>query len=147
MTGQYCLGWLTPNPQDIDLQLLWPMFCRGIEAIFDKLVKLILWQLSLTWNHVQVRLPYEVSGPHIQWNLDNSNCRGTTKKVCYKKFELWVMLSLNISHVATIASPFCSSVFHFLAKLLSEIFFSCEKKINEVKLVTQECKYIQPQKM
>jgi len=40
------------------------------------------------------------------------------------------MLSLCFSHVTTIASPFHSSVFHFLAKLskLCEIFFSCEKK-------------------
>jgi len=37
------------------------------------------------------------------------------------------MLSLCISHVATVASPFHSSVFHFLAKL-SKIFFSFEKK-------------------
>jgi len=41
------------------------------------------------------------------------------------------MLSLCISHVATVASPFRSSVFHLLAKL-SKI---CEKKINEVKLL------------
>ena len=40
------------------------------------------------------------------------------------------MLSLYFSHVATIASPFRSSVFHFLAKLsrICEIFFSCEKR-------------------
>ena len=40
------------------------------------------------------------------------------------------MLSLCFSHVATVASPFCSSVFHFLAKLSKtcEIFFSLEKK-------------------
>ena len=57
------------------------------------------------------------------------------------------MLSLCISPVTTVASPLGSSVFHFLAKLskICEIFI-CEKKINEVKLVTQECKYIQPQK-
>ena len=48
------------------------------------------------------------------------------------------MLSLCISHVVTIASPFRSNVFHFLAKLskICEIFCSCEKKINEGKLVT-----------
>jgi len=57
-------------------------------------------------------------------------------------------LSLCISHVATVESPFRSSVFHFLAKLskICEIFFSCETENNEVKLVTQECKHIQPQK-
>jgi len=57
------------------------------------------------------------------------------------------MLSLCISHVATITSPFRSSVFHSLAKLskVCEIFFSYEKK-NEVNLITQECKHIQPQK-
>ena len=39
-------------------------------------------------------------------------------------------LSLGCSHVATVASAFRSSVFHFLAKLskICEIFFSCEKK-------------------
>ena len=48
------------------------------------------------------------------------------------------MVSLCISHVATGASPFCSSVLHFLAKLseICEIFVSCEKENNEVKLVT-----------
>jgi len=34
------------------------------------------------------------------------NCREPPKKVCDEKFELWVMLSLCISHVATVASPF-----------------------------------------
>jgi len=55
---------------------------------------------------------------------------------------------LCISPVASVASLFHSSVFHFLAKLskICEIFFPCEKKNNEVKLVTQECKHIQPQK-
>ena len=45
------------------------------------------------------------------------------------------MLSLCISHVATIASPVRTSVFHFLVKLskICEIFFSCEK---DVKFVT-----------
>jgi len=40
------------------------------------------------------------------------------------------MLSLCLGHVATVASPFRSSVFHFLAKLskICEMFFSCEKK-------------------
>ena len=68
----------------------------------------------------------------VQWNLDNSNCREPPEK-----FELWGMLSLCISHVASVVSPFHSSVFHFLAKLskICEIFFSCEKKN---KLVTQE---------
>ena len=39
------------------------------------------------------------------------------KSLSYEKFELRVMLSLCFIHVATVASPFCSSVFHFLAKL------------------------------
>jgi len=59
------------------------------------------------------------------------------------------MISLCISHVVTVAGPFRSSVlFRCLAKLskICEIFFSCEKKINEVKLVTQQCKHVQPQK-
>ena len=49
------------------------------------------------------------------------------KTLSYAKFELWAMLSLCFSHVVTVASPFRSSVFHFLAKIC-EIFFSCEKK-------------------
>jgi len=46
------------------------------------------------------------------------------------------MLSLCLSHVATIARPFRSSVNHFLAKFskICEIVFSCEKE-KEVKLV------------
>ena len=68
----------------------------------------------------------------IQWNLDNSNCREPPKK-----FELWVMLSLCFSHVATVASQFRSSIFHFLAKLskICEIFFSCETKTMKLSLV------------
>jgi len=47
------------------------------------------------------------------------------------------MLSLCFNHVATIVSPFRSSVFHFLAKLskICEIFFSCEKKIMKLSLL------------
>jgi len=47
------------------------------------------------------------------------------------------MLSLCFNHVATVASPFCSSVFHFLAKLskIWEIFFSCEKKTMKLSLL------------
>jgi len=74
--------------------------------------------------------------------------RGTTKnRSKLWKVGLWVMLSLCFSHVANVANPFCSSVFHFLAKLseIFEIFFLCGKENNEVKLVTQECKHIQPQ--
>ena len=39
------------------------------------------------------------------------------------------MLSLYFSHLATLASPIRSNVFHFLAKVskICEIFFSCEK--------------------
>jgi len=56
------------------------------------------------------------------------------------------MLSLYFSHLATVASPSRSSVFHFLAKLskICKIFFPCEKN-NKIKFVTQECKHIQPQ--
>jgi len=79
----------------------------------------------------------------VQWNLDNSNCREPPKKVwvmkslSYEKFELWVMFSLCFSHVATVVSPFRSSVFHFLAKLskICEIFFSCEKKTIKLSLL------------
>jgi len=46
------------------------------------------------------------------------------------------MLSLCFSYVATIASPFRSSVFYFLTKL---------SEIGEEN-PTQECKHIQPQK-
>jgi len=47
------------------------------------------------------------------------------------------MLSRCFNHVATIASLFCSSVFHFLAKLskICEIFFSCEKKTMKLSLL------------
>ena len=47
------------------------------------------------------------------------------------------MLSLCISHVATLGNPFRSSVFHFLAKLskISKIFFSCEKKTMKLSLL------------
>ena len=40
-------------------------------------------------------------------------------------------------HVATVASPFRSSVFHFLAKCykICEIFFSCEKKTMKLSLL------------
>jgi len=72
-----------------------------------------------------------------------SKYRGASKNVwvmknlSYEKFELWVMLSLCFSHVATIASPFGSSVFPFLAKLskICEIFFSCEKKTMKLSLL------------
>ena len=58
-----------------------------------------------------------------------------------QKFELCVMLSL--CYEATVASPFCSSVFHFLAKIskICKIFFSCEEN-NEIKPVTQKRKHI-----
>ena len=57
------------------------------------------------------------------------------------------MLSLGFSHVATIASPFFSSVFHFLAELskICRDFLPMRKENNEIKLVTQECNDIQPQ--
>jgi len=47
-----------------------------------------------------------------------------------------VMLSLRFNHVATVASLFRSSVFHFLAKLstICEIFFSREKKTTKLSL-------------
>jgi len=46
------------------------------------------------------------------------------------------MLSLCISHLATVASPFRSSVFHFLSKLskICELFFSWEKKTMKLSL-------------
>jgi len=47
------------------------------------------------------------------------------------------MLSLCFSHVATVASPFHSSVSHFLAELskICEIFFSCKKKTMKLSLL------------
>jgi len=62
------------------------------------------------------------------------------KSLSYEKLELWFVLSLYISHVASVVSPFPSSVFHLLIELskLCETSFSYEKKTNEVKLVTQE---------
>jgi len=48
------------------------------------------------------------------------------------------MIPLCFSHVATVVSPFRSSMLHFMVKFLKicEIFFSCEKKNNEVEFVT-----------
>jgi len=42
------------------------------------------------------------------------------------------MLSLCFNDVTTVASPFSSSVFHFMAKLskICEILFSCEKTMK-----------------
>jgi len=47
------------------------------------------------------------------------------------------MLSLCFNHVTTRASPFRSSVFHFLAKLceIFKIFFSREKKTMKLNLL------------
>jgi len=47
------------------------------------------------------------------------------------------MLSLYFNHVATVASPFRSSVFHFLTKLfkICEIFLSCENKTVKLSLL------------
>jgi len=47
------------------------------------------------------------------------------------------MLSLCFNHVATVASLFRSSVFHFLAKLskICEIFFSREKRTMKLSLL------------
>jgi len=47
------------------------------------------------------------------------------------------MLSLCISHVATVVNPFRSSVVHFLAKpfKICEILFSCEKKTMKLSLL------------
>jgi len=76
---------------------------------------------------ITVRL---VAVRQLQWNLDTSNCRAPQKSLSYEKFELCVMPSLCVSHVAIVVSPFYSSVLHFLAKhsKICEIFFSCEKK-------------------
>jgi len=61
------------------------------------------------------------------WTLE---LLGTTKQsLRYERFELWVILPLCFSHVATVASPFRSSIFHFLAKRSKTCqIFSCEKK-------------------
>jgi len=50
------------------------------------------------------------------------------------------MLSLYFNHVATVASPFRSSVIHFLAKLfkICEIFLSCENKTMKVSLLHKD---------
>jgi len=63
--------------------------------------------------------------------------QGTTKKLSFERFELRVMLSLCLSHVATVVSPFWSSVFHFLAKLskICEIFFLCATKTTKLSLL------------
>ena len=73
----------------------------------------------------------------VQWNMDNPNSTGPPKKFeLWKVFELWVILSLCFSHVATVASSFRCNVFHFLAKLskICEIFFSWEKKTMKLSL-------------
>ena len=97
----------------------------------------------LFWEHEEFRLQALVRQAVITTYSETGITRtaGDHQKLSYEKFELWVMLSLCFSHLATAASPFHSSVFHFLAKLskICEIFFSYEKKNNEVKLVTQEC--------
>jgi len=48
-------------------------------------------------------------------------------------------LSLCFSHVVTVASPFHSSVFYFLAKIC-EIFFSYEKKEMKLRLLHKNTK-------
>ena len=64
------------------------------------------------------------------------------------------MLSFCFSHVATVSSPFRSSVFHFLAEIskICEIFFSHEKKTMpfdgtslglSVRVMTKSSKYTQ----
>jgi len=50
------------------------------------------------------------------------------KSLSNEKFELWVMLSLCFSHVAIVASPSHSSVFHFLVKLFKIGDFHVKKK-------------------
>ena len=44
---------------------------------------------------------------------------------------------LSLSHAPTVASPYRSSVFHFLVKLskICKIFFSCEKKTIKLSLL------------
>jgi len=46
-----------------------------------------------------------------------------------------------LDHVATVASPFRFSVFHFLAKLskILQIFFSCENKTMTLSLLHKKC--------
>jgi len=55
-------------------------------------------------------------------------------------FALTIVMSYalpSFSHVVTVVSPFCSSVFHFLAKpfKICEIFFVCEKKTMKLNLL------------
>ena len=56
------------------------------------------------------------------------------------------MLSLCFNHVATVAGPFCSSVFHFQAKLskICDTFFSCEKKAMKLSLVHKNVNTFSP---
>jgi len=58
------------------------------------------------------------------------------------------MLSLCFNHVATVASPFRSSVYSisWLNVLKSVRFSSHVKRKQSIKLVPQECKHIQPHK-
>jgi len=65
----------------------------------------------------------------ITWTAGNHK-----KGLSYDKFELWVMLFLCISHVATVASPFHSSAFHFLLNFLNVVRFSSHMERKTMKL-------------
>jgi len=41
----------------------------------------------------------------LQWNLNNSNCKGPQKNLSYEKFEIWVMLSLCFNQNYELCSP------------------------------------------
>jgi len=66
-----------------------------------------------------------------------SFCVNQSYELCSPFALTGVMLSLCFNHVATVASPVCSSALHFLAKhsKICEIFFSCEKKTMKLSLL------------
>jgi len=87
-----------------------------------------------------ISVTYPVSISSIYFKPNNQ------KSLSYEKFHLWVMLSLCFSHGATVGTPFCSNVFNFLAKnfLTLRDFLLMWKENNQIMLVIQECKHIQP---
>ena len=81
----------------------------------------------------------------FQWNLDNSNCRGTTqKKFSYEKFELCYPFALAMWPPQRVYFALVYSISWL--NFLEWDFLLVWKEDNEIKLVTQECKHIQPQK-
>jgi len=131
--------------------MLWNVRNLTVSNLMRESAHLIVWVASYHpgTSHTVIPqwwfYPQYVGISRMKWNSDNSNCREPPKK--FEFWKVWIMRSICFSHVATIVSPFHSSVFHFLVKL-SKIcdFLLIWKEKNEVKLVTQGCKHTQLQK-